>query len=109
MDLKQVAEDERCQFYTGADLAALVREASVAAFRELVMKESLDCKADLKVAMRHFTTAFSKTKPSVNERVKSFKIQSILVIEIIHNHAVVLQDRAKYLEMKRRYASSRGN
>lgn len=71
VDLKVVAEKNQCEFYTGADLASLVREASIAAFKELVLGRSSNLikDGDLKVAMRHFETALLKTKPSVTKKV----------------------------------------
>lgn len=71
MDLKIIANKECCDNYTGADLASLVREASIAAFKELVMDKSqnLATPDDLKVSMRHFETGLLKTKPSVSKEV----------------------------------------
>ena len=69
----------KCEHYTGADLAALVREASVSAFRELVLQPNLDANTDsdvtpkgavdLKVSKRHFEAAYAKIKPSVSKKV----------------------------------------
>lgn len=70
-------------FYSGADLAALVREASVNSLRECMrgnqgtssmILDVADCnemKQDTVtgVAMRHFEAAFKKIKPSVSEKV----------------------------------------
>jgi len=71
--MKEISEREACDNYTGADLAALVREASIAAFRDLVLNPegSPGCQhKDLKVSARHFETAFLKTKPSVTKKVE---------------------------------------
>jgi len=88
VNLEEIATSPDCEDYTGADLAALVREASIAAFRELVLhpKEgegpcSID---DLKVSGHHFKTAFTKTKPSVGK-----------------------EDRLKYKFMAEKYSSIR--
>ena len=70
--------------YSGADLAALVREASVNSLREcmrghqgtssmiLDRSESIGMQQDtvVGVAMRHFDAAFGKIKPSVSEKVR---------------------------------------
>ena len=65
--------------FSGADLAALVREASVAALRDhfkkkfgdgtVVMEtvgEGAETKMDCALNQEHFEMAFSKVKPSVN-------------------------------------------
>jgi len=89
VDLKSIAERNTCDNYTGADLAALIREASIAAFKHLVLDNKGDAShcvsTDLKVSSEHFETAFLKTKPSLTK-----------------------QDRAKYAEMKERYSNTAG-
>lgn len=74
VNLEEIANRPECEEYTGADLSALVREAAVAAFRELVLLPNIErsdpvSTEELKVYNRHFTTAFTKTKPSVNKEV----------------------------------------
>jgi ribosome biogenesis ATPase len=72
VDIKSIASREECANYTGADLAALVREASIAAFRDLILSKPADAgcaTANLKVSARHFETAMAKTKPSVTTKV----------------------------------------
>ena len=59
VDLEELAR--RTEGYTGADLAALVREAAMHALRE-----SLDAKY---VAMKHFEEALMKVKPSVTRQM----------------------------------------
>ncbi|MCE4622829.1 MAG: CDC48 family AAA ATPase [Desulfurococcales archaeon] len=59
VDLVEIAK--RTEGYTGADLAALVREAAM-----LALRESLEAKY---VAMRHFEEALLKVKPSVTEQM----------------------------------------
>ena len=70
-------------FYSGADLAALVREASVNSLRECMMRnqgtpsvivdmiepDGMQHDTAVGVAMRHFDAAFRKIKPSVSEKV----------------------------------------
>jgi len=85
-----IATDERCEGLTGADLAALVREASVAALkaamgvRDLSRRKrdfegnpvtggesSLETTAPAPstcVSWQHFETAFKKLKPSVSKK-----------------------------------------
>ena len=82
VDLNTIAANERCRGFSGADLAALVREASVNSLREcmresqrassmiLDLNESVGMQQDtiVGVAMRHFDAAFKKIKPSVSEK-----------------------------------------
>ena len=56
-------------FCSGADLAALVREASVNALREFMSIEQTEGKSIL-VSDKHFEVAFLKVKPSVSEKDK---------------------------------------
>jgi len=83
-----IAADERCEGLTGADMAALVREASVAALKEAMSVRDLSRrKRDLDgnpvvgdveapppssspttVSWKHFEMAFKKLKPSVSKK-----------------------------------------
>lgn len=67
VNLVAVAHDERCRNFSGADLAALAREAAV-----LALKRTFKSGKPVKVDMVDFETAFTKVRPSVNdaERVK---------------------------------------
>ncbi|CAG8609439.1 5962_t:CDS:2, partial [Ambispora gerdemannii] len=40
VDLKNIAEDSRCEGFSGADLASLIREAAVSALRESIFFDS---------------------------------------------------------------------
>jgi len=62
IDLREIAK--MTNGYTGADLAALVREATLAALRE-------DLKAT-KVRFKHFEQALSKVRPSVTKYMIDF-------------------------------------
>ena len=67
--------------HSGADLAALVREASAAALKELIVLSSSSsltqqqqqeaaCSSEpCCVGVKHFETAFLRVKPSVSEKV----------------------------------------
>ncbi|CAG5108706.1 Similar to NVL: Nuclear valosin-containing protein-like (Homo sapiens) [Cotesia congregata] len=64
VDLEAVGKSDKCDGYTGADLASLVREAGLEALKESTINNS-----DLtKVSMRHFDSAFTKIRPSVHEK-----------------------------------------
>lgn len=67
VNLAEVSLNPRCEGYTGADLAALVREASMQAIKEF-MADGGEPK-QLSVCSRHFTLALEKIRPSVSERV----------------------------------------
>lgn len=67
VDLRQLAYDARCNCFTGADLAALVREASVTALRELFLNREAFT-SEMLVTTEHFNRAFDKVKPSVSDK-----------------------------------------
>jgi len=62
--LNQVAYDNRCEGYTGADLAALIREAGMEALKEIIAGYGQP-----EISMRHIFQAFNKVQPSVREKV----------------------------------------
>ncbi|XP_078256075.1 LOW QUALITY PROTEIN: nuclear valosin-containing protein-like [Rhinoraja longicauda] len=68
VDLCAIAYDQRCECFTGADLSALLREASVSALRQQLAESVPASCSELRVACQHFETAFGKVKPSVSKR-----------------------------------------
>ncbi|XP_059838583.1 nuclear valosin-containing protein-like isoform X2 [Hypanus sabinus] len=66
VDLCAIASDQRCDCFTGADLSALVREASINVLRQQLM-EPASC-PKLQVTRQHFEAAFEKVKPSVSKK-----------------------------------------
>ncbi|KAJ3109829.1 hypothetical protein HDU97_000059 [Phlyctochytrium planicorne] len=83
VDLKAVAEDPRCEGFSGADLAALVRESAVAALRATLYSSKpsdealshIDAEAvaentKIWVTNEQFNLAFSRMSPSVSKRDK---------------------------------------
>uniref|UniRef100_A0A1B6FLR1 AAA+ ATPase domain-containing protein n=1 Tax=Cuerna arida TaxID=1464854 RepID=A0A1B6FLR1_9HEMI len=73
VELAEVAQNPCCEGYSGADLAALVREASIEALKEFMASRDQDqdqIAGDIKVCGRHFTAALSKIRPSVSDRDK---------------------------------------
>jgi ribosome biogenesis ATPase len=85
VDLAQVARDSRAEGFSGADLAALVREAGLAVIKEITAQSILSNTAynshtndandsssspvmAVAIKARHFEKAFQKVKPSVNKR-----------------------------------------
>nr|XP_042114663.1 nuclear valosin-containing protein-like isoform X3 [Peromyscus maniculatus bairdii] len=67
VNLEAIGNDLRCNCYTGADLSALVREASLCALRqEITGQKSAVGTGELKVSHKHFEDAFRKVKPSIS-------------------------------------------
>lgn len=68
INLEEIGMNEKCSRYSGADLAALVREASVLALTEFVKTQSNDAEnCDVYVSASHFHQAFEQIRPSVSE------------------------------------------
>ncbi|KAI9224516.1 P-loop containing nucleoside triphosphate hydrolase protein [Blastocladiella britannica] len=74
VDLAAVAHDTRCNGFSGADLAALVREASVTALRDHLARlaasaepMAVDAETTLTVTGAHFDRALDVVRPSVAE------------------------------------------
>ncbi|XP_035519891.1 nuclear valosin-containing protein-like isoform X1 [Morone saxatilis] len=77
--LEEIAFDERCDCFTGADLTALVREASVNALRAYLKSQHSSAAysghtyssgpvADIRVSKQNFEDAFKKVRPSVSKK-----------------------------------------
>lgn len=80
VDLEAIGKSEQCAGYTGADLAALVRETGVIALKEYMLAG--DNKQSLLVNADHFQKALAKIRPSVSEKVRRFVL--LLFILVIH-------------------------
>ncbi|KAF5898761.1 nuclear valosin-containing protein-like isoform X1, partial [Clarias magur] len=78
VNLEEIACDERCDCFTGADLSALVREASVNALRAHLNSQtalahtghtfSSRSVKDIRVSRQNFEEAFKKVRPSVSKK-----------------------------------------
>lgn len=82
VDVHTIAHDERCRNFSGADLAALTREAAVLALKTVLKRRRAMSKEELKlqqeadaqnaskilVSAADFENAFKKVKPSVSDR-----------------------------------------
>ncbi|KAM4600063.1 nuclear valosin-containing protein-like isoform 1-T1 [Fundulus diaphanus] len=72
--LEEIAFDERCNFFSGADLTALVREASVNALKAYMKSQDsaqthpAGCAAGIKVSKQNFEDAFKTIRPSVSKK-----------------------------------------
>lgn len=69
VNLSVIAHDERCRNYSGADLAALTREAATLALKSAIQRKRAANAGDMKVLIgpEHFEQAISKMKPSVSD------------------------------------------
>ncbi|ODV62333.1 putative AAA family ATPase RIX7 [Ascoidea rubescens DSM 1968] len=78
VDLERIANDERCKNFSGADIAALVREAGIMTLKkkfytniskgdESIEKELSDEENEIEVTAIDFDNALKNVKPSVTE------------------------------------------
>ncbi|KAI7898690.1 P-loop containing nucleoside triphosphate hydrolase protein [Cokeromyces recurvatus] len=69
VDLEEIANDSRCEGFSGADLASLVRESAVASLRSNFYSAgviNIEAKAEeIFVTKKDFDMAFTKVSPSV--------------------------------------------
>nr|XP_006133479.1 nuclear valosin-containing protein-like [Pelodiscus sinensis] len=69
VNLEEIAYDRRCDCYTGADLSALVREASICALRqEMALQNGKSNKGEIRISKNHFEEAFKKVKSSISRK-----------------------------------------
>jgi len=66
VEMLTIAKDERCDRFSGADLAALVREASYECLRD-VLKNPVAPGETVYIYQHHFDAALSKIGPSVSK------------------------------------------
>ncbi|XP_072382243.1 nuclear valosin-containing protein-like isoform X1 [Diabrotica undecimpunctata] len=67
VSLTDIAERQECEGFTGADLSALVREASISAIKDIFSLSAQEPDSNAAVSLEHFNKAFLKIKPSVSE------------------------------------------
>uniref|UniRef100_A0AAX7SY21 AAA+ ATPase domain-containing protein n=1 Tax=Astatotilapia calliptera TaxID=8154 RepID=A0AAX7SY21_ASTCA len=81
VSLEEIARDKRCDGFSGADLTALVREASLNALRTYLKSQpssaaspghthSSGSAADIRVSKDNFEDAFGKVRPSVSTKMR---------------------------------------
>ncbi|CAG8550876.1 5396_t:CDS:10, partial [Paraglomus occultum] len=73
VDFKKIAEDQRSEGFSGADLASLVREAAVVALRGTFYANdsmTLTSPNEIFVTAENFEAAFAKVAPSVSKQDK---------------------------------------
>jgi len=64
VDLEQIGRSSRADGYSGADCAALLREAGLAVLKESTVKSQIP----LCIGVKHFDYAFEHVLPSVSKR-----------------------------------------
>lgn len=67
VDLEAVGKNEKCSYFTGADLAALVREAGILCLQEYINSNEIN--KQLAIQSKHFDEAMTKIRPSVSMEV----------------------------------------
>lgn len=107
MDLVSIGTSEQIKGYTGADLAALVREASVLALKEFMLAG--DSSKPLQVSSRHFVAAADKIRPSVPEKVSFFPSLLIQCNYKVSLGSKTLREAAAYVYGSARTGRGRGN
>ncbi|GAA6107377.1 nuclear valosin-containing protein-like [Tachysurus ichikawai] len=90
VNLEEIVRDERCNCFTGADLAALVREASFGALGALYSQTAIphaehtssSSHSDISVSRQNFEEAFKKMWPSVSkqDQLMCEKLRELLTI-----------------------------
>lgn len=68
VDLAAVATDSRANGYSGADCAALLREAGLAVLRDHDHGHDEEGPPSLRITAKHFDYAFAHVKPSVSKK-----------------------------------------
>lgn len=70
VDLEAIGKNEKCAYFTGADLAALVREAGILCLQEYITSNEPNKK--LAIQNKHFDDAMMKIRPSVSAEVFNY-------------------------------------
>ena len=79
VDLSEVAKNPICDGFTGADLAALVRDASMIALEEVIAGNAVENDSSIsptQVTAEHFHRALKNLRPSVSDKVILGPIQT---------------------------------
>ncbi|RDX65395.1 Cell division control protein 48-like C, partial [Mucuna pruriens] len=71
VDLSVIGKMEACESFSGADLAALMTEAAMAALDEKLTSTETTCGAS-PIKINHFEVALSKVSPSVSDSEKQY-------------------------------------
>jgi len=74
--LQTLANDQRLDGFTGADLSAVIREASLAALREKIERQ-IPAEQQIILQNSHFNFALNKVKPSVSKQDRAYYLRMI--------------------------------
>jgi ribosome biogenesis ATPase len=88
VDIAAIASDARCTRFSGADLAGLVREASVASLKELLSAPTIAVAGPVQVHQRHFIQALDKSLPSVSSADE--KVYNTMRVQLRHSRSHVV-------------------
>lgn len=66
--MRDIGLDPRCNGFTGADLAALIRQSSMTAIKEMMDMGNLSMSSDNSIAKRHIEAAFLTVRRSVSPK-----------------------------------------
>lgn len=79
VDMQEIAD--LTEGYTGADLAGLVRQASLQTLKDSILLGNVEDSTteDLRVYMKHFVDVHKNLKPSVNKEVCCYIITCIFL------------------------------
>lgn len=88
VDFKQIVQDSRCTGFSGADLAALLKEASVMALKESLQGDGMSTES-VQIGTKHFEEALHVVRPSVSriDVAKYEKMRSTLRETRSHVHS----------------------
>lgn len=88
--MDDVAKNPVCEGFTGADLAALVRDASMLALSEIILSAKSDNDfTPVFVTTKHFNNALQNLRPSVSEKVSLLEYRSTFAYSILFVHDFV--------------------
>jgi ribosome biogenesis ATPase len=99
--LDAIANDDRCARFSGADLAALAREAATCALEEDGFDVPAAEASKPSIALRHFSIALDSIHPSVTERDERlynqlrFKIQSTHLSSSASSSSISIASKSK--------------
>ena len=69
VDLLTIAESDKCERFSGADLSSLIREAGISALKQKLSGDwNQSLTQELKILPEHFEMAFQTVHPSVTEK-----------------------------------------
>lgn len=87
VDLEAIGKNEKCSYFTGADLAALVREAGILCLQEYINSKEIN--KQLAIQSKHFDEAMMKIRPSVSVEVLHF-IKLLYLLNVLNEFLKIM-------------------